>query len=137
MNYKKIVPVILRLVAAIILLQTLYFKLTAQPESVQLFSKLKVEPWGRIGTGIVELITSILLLVPASVLYRALMGIGLMCGAILSHLFVIGISSDGDGGELFILALVVLSSCFVILWFKRIELIALLDKLYRSSHRKA
>jgi putative oxidoreductase len=99
---------VFRITAAIILLQTLYFKFTAHPESVELFSKLGVEPWGRIGTGIIELITSILILLPSTVFIGAFLGIGLMVGAIASHILVIGIQSKGDGGQLFILAIITL-----------------------------
>ncbi|MFN3848786.1 MAG: DoxX family protein [Spirosomataceae bacterium] len=108
MNLSKISSWILRIVAAAILLQTLYFKFTAHPESVELFSKLGVEPWGRIGTGVLELITGILLLIPATAFIGGFLGMGLMFGAIASHLFVIGIESKGDGGQLFMLAIVVL-----------------------------
>ena len=66
MNLKNILSWLFRIAAAIILLQTLYFKFTAHPESVELFTKLGVEPWGRIGTGIIELITGLLLLIPAT-----------------------------------------------------------------------
>lgn len=108
MNLSKISSWILRIIAAVILLQTLYFKFTAHPESVELFSKLGVEPWGRIGTGIMELITGVLLLIPATAFIGGFLGMGLMFGAIASHLFVIGIESKGDGGQLFMLAIVVL-----------------------------
>ena len=99
MNFKNIISWLFRIAAAVILLQTLYFKFTAQPESVELFTKLGVEPWGRIGTGIIELIASILLLIPSTVFIGALLGMGLMAGAIASHLLVIGIESQGDGGH--------------------------------------
>lgn len=108
MNLSKISSWILRIIAAAILLQTLYFKFTAHPESVELFSKLGVEPWGRIGTGVLELITGILLLIPTTAFIGGFLGMGLMFGAITSHLFVIGIESKGDGGQLFMLAIVVL-----------------------------
>jgi putative oxidoreductase len=113
MNIKKYISITLRIVAAIILLQTLYFKFTAQSESVELFTKLGVEPWGRIGTGVIELIASLLLLIPATTFAGALLGAGLMSGAILSHLTVIGIESKGDGGQLFMLAIIVLVCCIV------------------------
>lgn len=108
MNLSKISSWILRIVAAAILLQTLYFKFTAHPESVELFSKLGVEPWGRIGTGVLELITGVLLLIPSTAFIGGFLGMGLMFGAIASHLFVIGIESKGDGGQLFMLAIIVL-----------------------------
>ena len=119
MNISKIVFWSLRIIAAVILLQTLYFKFTGQPESVELFSKLGVEPWGRIGTGIIELIAAALLLIPATVWIGALLGIGLMLGAIASHLFVIGIESQGDGGQLFGLAFIVLACCVIIAFMVR------------------
>ena len=64
MNSKSIFSLVLRLTVAIVLLQTLYFKFTAHPDSVYIFSELGVEPWGRIGLGIVELIVAILILYP-------------------------------------------------------------------------
>lgn len=114
MQVKKIIFWVLRIAAAAILLQTLFFKFTGHPESVALFTKLGVEPWGRIGTGVIELITGILLLLPPTVFVGAFMGIGLMAGAILSHLTVLGIESKGDGGQLFILAIIELVLCMVL-----------------------
>lgn len=128
-----IISWLLRITAAIILLQTLYFKFTGHPESVELFTKLGVEPWGRIGTGVIELITGILLLIPATAFIGAFLGIGLMAGAILSHLTVIGIESKGDGGQLFMLAIVVLVCCLVISIIHRREGIALYNKLLKKN----
>lgn len=108
---KKVLSLVLRIVAAVILLQTLYFKFTGAPESVDLFTKLGVEPWGRIGTGVVELFTGILLLIPSTAFLGAFLGMGVMTGAIGSHLLVLGIESAGDGGTLFILAIVVFVAC--------------------------
>ncbi len=119
MNTQNILSWLLRVAAAAILLQTLYFKFTAHPQSVALFSLLGVEPWGRIGTGIIELITGILLLIPATAFVGAFLGIGLMSGAILSHLAVIGIESHGDGGLLFGLAIAVFVMCAAIMWLHR------------------
>lgn len=115
MNIKNAVTWLLRIVAAVILLQTLYFKFTGHPESVALFTKLGVEPWGRIGTGVIELVAGILLLLPATVFIGAFLGIGLMSGAILSHLTIIGISSGDDGGQLFIMAILVWVICLILL----------------------
>lgn len=114
MKISIIISWLLRIIAAIILLQTLYFKFSAHPESVELFTKLGAEPWGRIGTGIIELIASLLLLIPSTALIGALLGIGLMIGALGSHLTVIGIESKGDGGQLFMLAIIVLLACAII-----------------------
>jgi putative oxidoreductase len=134
MSLKTILSWLLRLTAAIILLQTLYFKFTAQPESVELFTKLGVEPWGRIGTGIIELCASILLLIPATVFIGALLGIGLMSGAILAHLTIIGIESKGDGGQLFMLAIIVLICCIFILLLNKKQGIELYDKFLKKKN---
>ena len=95
------------LIAAVILLQTLFFKFTAAPESVHIFSTLGLEPIGRIGSGVAELIAALLLLWPASAWVGAALALGIMGGAILSHLTVLGIEVQGDGGQLFLLALLV------------------------------
>lgn len=114
MNLKNIFTWTLRIVSAAILLQTLFFKFSGHPESVELFTKLGVEPWGRIGTGILELITGFLLLISSSVFVGALLGMGLMAGAIFSHLTVLGIESKGDGGQLFMLASIVFAMCSIL-----------------------
>ena len=114
---------VLRVVAAVILLQTLWFKFSAHPESVALFTKLGVEPWGRIFTGVVELIAGVLLIIRPTAIFGAFIAIGLMVGAIASHLFVIGIESAGDGGQLFILAFIELfaSMAIVVLYRKDLK----------------
>ena len=86
----------LRLLAAVIMLQTLYFKFSAHPQSVHLFTILGMEPWGRIGTGVLELIASGLILYPRTTGWGALLGVGLMSGAIFFHLTKLGIKFDGD-----------------------------------------
>jgi uncharacterized membrane protein YphA (DoxX/SURF4 family) len=101
---------VLRILAALILLQTLYFKFTAHPQSVQLFTKLGMEPWGRIGTGIAEMIAAILILIPRTTLPGALMGLGLMGGAIFFHLTKLGINFGGDA-VLFIYAVITFACC--------------------------
>jgi hypothetical protein len=113
---------ILQLAAAGILLQTLFFKFTGAEESVYIFSALGVEPWGRIGSGIVELIAAVLLLVPATASLGAVIALGVMAGAILSHLMVLGIAIKGDGGLLFGLALIVFASSAIVLTIRRAQL---------------
>lgn len=132
MNTKTIISWLLRITAAVILLQTLYFKFTAAPESVELFTKLGVEPWGRIGIGVIELITSILLLVPATAFIGAFLGVGLMAGAILSHLSVIGIESQGDGGQLFTLAIIVVVCCLDVMLLHKKEGLLYLNKILKK-----
>lgn len=104
-----------RIIAAGILLQTLFFKFTAAPESVALFTQLGVEPFGRIGLGIAELIVAILLLVPRTAWLGATGGIGLMIGAIGAHVTTIGIVFNNDGGALFTLAVITLVSSAIAL----------------------
>ena len=96
----------LKIIVAVILLQTLFFKFTASPESVYIFTKLGAEPFGRIGSGIIELLASILLFVDKTKFFAALTAAGTMFGAIVSHLFLLGIEIMDDGGTLFILALI-------------------------------
>ena len=96
----QILSWILRLLVAAILVQTLFFKFTAAPESVHIFSTLGAEPWGRIGSGVMELIAAVLLLIPRTVAKGALLALGVISGALLSHVFVLGIEVQGDGGLL-------------------------------------
>lgn len=128
MTFKTIVSLVLRLVAAVILLQTLYFKFTGQPESVYIFSQVGMEPWGRIGSGVAELIASILLLIPATITIGALMAIGIMLGAVASHVFVLGIEVEGDGGLLFAYALLVLLSSVAVVFLHREQLIRMIQR---------
>lgn len=124
-KFSTIVIWILRLLAAVILLQTLYFKFTAAPESVYIFSKLGMEPWGRIGTGIFELIAGVLLLIPATTAFGAVLAMTLMSGAIYFHLTKLGISVQNDGGQLFIYSLLVFISSAVLITIYRKDLLAI------------
>ncbi|MES2545440.1 MAG: DoxX family protein [Bacteroidota bacterium] len=117
---------IIKLIAVIILLQTLYFKFTGAEESVYIFSTLGIEPYGRIGSGIVELIASILILIPRTTLIGAILGFGTMLGAIFSHIFALGIVVKNDGGTLFILALVTLICCGILIYKDRDKILGLL-----------
>jgi uncharacterized membrane protein YphA (DoxX/SURF4 family) len=114
---------VLRLTASIILLQTLYFKFTGADESVYIFSTLGIEPYGRIGSGIAELIAAILILIPRTTLFGALMGAGVMLGAIFSHLFVLGIEVKNDGGELFILAIITFLCCIALIYWDKSKIV--------------
>lgn len=108
-----------QVVAAIILLQTLFFKFTGAPESVAIFETLGAEPWGRYGTGVLELIAGIALLTPFAPVWGAVLGLGLMAGAIGSHFVFLGIEVGGDGGALFALAVTVFVSCAVVVTLRR------------------
>jgi uncharacterized membrane protein YphA (DoxX/SURF4 family) len=111
---------IARVVVAIILVQTLFFKFTAAPESVYIFETVGQEPVGRIGSGVVELIASVLLFVPGLTAVGALLALGTMSGAIFFHLTKLGIVVQEDGGTLFALALVVWAgSAFLLFLYRR------------------
>jgi hypothetical protein len=120
---------VLQLAVAGILLQTLFFKFTGAEESVYIFSSVgtflgihAVEPWGRIGSGVIELIASILLLIPATASLGAILTIGTMVGAVVSHLVVLGIEVKGDGGVLFGLAVTALAGSVIILVLRRTQI---------------
>lgn len=123
----------LQLLVAGILLQTLFFKFTGAPESVFIFSTLGVEPWGRHASGVVELIASVLLLVPGYAPVGAVLALGVIGGAIMSHLTVLGIEVRGDGGLLFALAVVVLLASAAILWIRRDEVAGLATTALRLA----
>jgi putative oxidoreductase len=121
-NVSVTVSWILQIVVAVILLQTLFFKFTAAAESVYIFSTLGAEPWGRIGSGLVELIAAILLLLPATITVGAAVALFVIVGAIMSHLTILGIEVQGDGGLLFFLALTVFVASAAILVIRRGEI---------------
>jgi len=127
MKYKNLFLWILRIVAAVIMLQTLYFKFSGHPQSVHLFTILGLEPWGRIGTGILELIASILILNPRTTGYGALLGMGLMAGALFFHLTKLGIVFDGDA-VLFTYAVITFICCALLTFFYRKALIKLVTR---------
>lgn len=120
----KMLDWILRIVVAIILLQTLFFKFSAAKESVYIFSTLGAEPWGRIGSGIVELIAAVLLLLPRTAVVGAILSLGTISGAIMAHLTMLGIklTAVGDHGELFVLAVLVFVFSAIVLLVRRAEI---------------
>ena len=113
-----------QILSAIILLQTLYFKFTGAPESVYIFETVGMEPWGRYGSGIVELISGILLLTPGLSWLGALLGLVVISTALFFHITILGIEVMGDGGALFYLAATVFISCLAIIWIRRGEIVA-------------
>jgi len=117
---------ILQLIAAVILFQTLFFKFTGAEESRYIFAKLGSEPWGRIGSGVVELIAVVVLLIPKTAALGALLSLGVISGAIVSHITKLGIVVRNDGGLLFALAIVVFVSSALVLVIRRRELVSLL-----------
>lgn len=134
MNSKmNILSWVLRVVAAAIMLQTLYFKFTGAPESIYIFTKVGLEPFGRYASGIAELFASLLLLIPRTTWLGALIGLGVIAGAIMSHLTVLGIVVQDDGGTLFILAIVVFLSCAMLLFMNRKDIPIIGPRLVKSD----
>jgi putative oxidoreductase len=118
---QTIVSWVLQFVVAGILFQTLFFKFTAAEESVYIFSTLGIEPWGRIASGVLELIAVVLLLYPPAVVYGALLSLGVISGALVSH-GKLGLVVKDDGGLLFALAVIVFVSSLAILFIRRAEI---------------
>ena len=116
---KKHIPLALRFIVALILIQTLRFKFTAHPDSVYIFTQAGLEPYGRIGIGILELISGVLLLIPRTVWIGASLTIGIISGAIFMHLTKIGIEINNDNGVLFITAIVTFILSSIILYIYR------------------
>jgi len=135
----KVIDWILRIIVAVILLQTLFFKFTGAKESVYIFSTLGVEPWGRIGSGVVELIASVMLLVPRTAIFGTLLSLGTICGALVAHLTRLGIklTAVGDNGELFGLAIVVFVFSLILLYLHRREIPVIGPRLFPLSLRTA
>ena len=126
---KNLIYWIVRLVAAIIMVQTLYFKFTGAEESIYIFTQVKMEPWGRISVGIFELIASVLLIINATAWIGAVLALGLMGGAIMMHLTILGVEVQNDGGYLFLLAVLVALCASVVLLFNRKRIVDLSKKL--------
>ena len=122
MKTKQIIYWAARIVASLIMLQTLYFKFTASPESVYIFTTVGMEPWGRIGVGIFELFASVLILIPSLVWLGSLLALGLMAGAIGMHATLLGIEVMGDGGQLFMYAVIVAICSAYAFWQSRATL---------------
>lgn len=130
-KYRNMLSWILRLIAAVIMLQTLYFKFSGAEESVYIFTQLDMEPWGRIGIGVMELIASVLILYPRTTAFGAVLGIGLMSGAVFFHLTKLGLVVMNDGGQLFIYALLVLISCMLLAVLQKNVLIGVVKSIFK------
>jgi uncharacterized membrane protein YphA (DoxX/SURF4 family) len=121
-----------RIIAAIIMVQTLYFKFTGAEESVYIFTTVGMEPVGRIAVGILELVASVLLIINATAWLGALLGAGLMAGALGMHATLLGVEVKGDGGYLFCLALIVLICCCWVIFFNRQKINTILLRLGKN-----
>jgi uncharacterized membrane protein YphA (DoxX/SURF4 family) len=125
----------LRLVPAAILAIAVPAKFIGDPGTVAIFTQLGAEPTGRVATGVFELVAVVLLLVPGVTIYGALFTAGLMSGAILSHLAVLGVAPDGDP-SMFVMAAVAFMAASSTVWHRRRE-IPLIGKYGRADEASA
>ncbi len=132
---QSIIQWAIKLIAALIMLQTLYFKFSGAEESVFIFTQMHMEPWGRYTTGIAELMASVLILYKPTTAIGAILAIGIMSGAIFSHLFVLGIEVKNDHGLLFIYASVVWLAALLLVWLNRKQLLDFLNKMSKRRHQ--
>ena len=114
---------IARLTAVVIMVQTLYFKFTGAEESMYIFKTVGMEPWGRILVGVLELVASVLILINSMAWIGGGLAFGLMAGAILMHLTILGISVQNDGGQLFLYAVIVTICSAIILFFNKEKIV--------------
>lgn len=128
MKSQQIFLWVLRILAALIMVQSLFFKFSASEESVYIFSTLGIEPWGRIATGTAELIAAILLLWPKTTVWGAVIAAGVMSGAIFFHVTSLGLVVKEDGGQLFIYALIVFIASLILIWYHKKQLLDLFKK---------
>ena len=133
---KKYLLLGLRLTIAIILIQTLGYKFTGHPDSVYIFSKIGMEPYGRIGIGIMELIAGLMVLINRTVWLGALLTIGLMAGAVFMHLTMLGIEVNGDNGTLFYTAIFTLICAITLLGFNKNQMIEDIKSLKQKKDGK-
>ncbi|WP_407527082.1 DoxX family protein [Lacibacter sp. MH-610] len=129
MKSQQILLWVLRILAALIMVQSLFFKFSASEESVYIFTTVGMEPWGRIATGTAELIAAILLLWPKTTVWGAVLAAGVMSGAIFFHLTSLGIVVKEDGGQLFIYALIVFIASLILIWYHKEQLFCFFKKM--------
>lgn len=125
-----------QLIAAAILAQTLFFKLSGAPESVYIFTALGIEPWGRIGSAIAEMVAVVLMLIPRTAGLGALLGLGIISAAVMSHLTRLGIVVQDDGGLLFGLALATMVCCATVVFIRRRSLVQIVRNLHAAAVRQ-
>jgi len=106
-------------IAAAIMVETLFFKFTAAPESVYIFKRMGTEPWMRWVQGLWELLASICLLWPRMKWAGGILTTSAMLAAILSHMTWLGYSIQGDHGLLFGMALVTFTCGVTVMWMYR------------------
>lgn len=129
MKVNNILYWIARITAVVLMLQTLFYKFTGSEESVYIFTTVGMEPWGRFGVGAIELIASVLIIIGATAWVGAVLALGLMGGAIIMHLTILGIEVKDDGGQLFLYAVIVTACSAFILIRSKEKIIRLLARI--------
>lgn len=124
---------LMRVLAAFIFGQTLFFKFAGAEESMYIFDRLGIEPWGRIGSALAELVVVLVLLIPRTAFLGALGGLAILSVAILSHLTVLGIVVQGDGGLLFGMAVLAWFCCLGISILRRRDLKLILCRIRKQD----
>jgi uncharacterized membrane protein YphA (DoxX/SURF4 family) len=127
MNKSQVIYWAARFIAAGIMAQTLIFKFTASAESVYIFSRIGMEPWGRIVVGVLELLASVLMLISRTAWLGAILAFGLMTGALFMHLTILGVVIMDDNGQLFAYSVVV-ASCSAYVVYKNKEILSRLAR---------
>lgn len=136
-THARIASWILQILVAAILFQTLFFKFSGAEESKYIFRALGAEPFGRIASGVAELIAVVLLLTPRMIVYGAMLALGVISGAILSHLTKLGIVVQNDGGLLFALAIIVFAGSFAVLVIRRAQIPVLANRFQSGAGHTA
>lgn len=133
MKFLHLLLWLLRILAALIMVQSLFFKFSASEESVYIFTTVGMEPWGRIATGTAELIAAVLLLWPRATVWGAVLAAGVMSGAVFFHLTSLGIVVKEDDGQLFMYALLVLLASLILIWYNKEQLLLLFKKTISTT----
>lgn len=110
----RIVGWVVRLLLAAAFVSAGGMKLAGVPQFVAMFDQIGLGQWFRLLTGALEFIGGLLVLIPRTAVWGALLLACVMAGAIVTHLLVIG------GNPLPALTLLALAA--TILWLRRTQL---------------
>ena len=92
-------------------------KFMNNPADLEIFSQLGMEPAGRYIIGVLEILAGLMVLTNAVAAMGAFLGVGVMLGAMLAHMTVLGIDQTH-----FILLFIVFLSCCIVSFIRRKQL---------------
>jgi putative oxidoreductase len=118
-KYARIAIWVLQVLAAAAFISAGGAKLAGVPMMVEIFDKVGVGQWFRYVTGSIEVASGLALLIPALAAFGAVMLVGTMAGAVVTHLFIIGGSP--------VPAILLLAITAIIAWFRRGTILARLQ----------